>query len=94
MKVVGLKTLDKFKRKHGDCSAQIDEWLKDVRNSNWQSFNDVKKAYPSASVLNGNTVIFNIKWNNYRLVTVVVIVAGSVFIEWIGTHEECNGKTF
>lgn len=94
MKVVGLKILDKFKKKHGDCRTQIDEWLKDVRNSDWRSFNDIKKVYPSASVLNGNTVIFNIKGNKYRLVTVVVIVAGRVFIEWVGTHEEYNGKTF
>ena len=94
MKVVGLRTLDKFKKKHGDCRRQIDAWVKDVTNSDWQSFNDIKKVYPSASVLNGNTVIFNIKGNNYRLVTVVVIVAGRVFIEWIGTHEEYNGKHF
>ena len=94
MKVVGLKILDKFKKKHGDCRTQIDEWLKDVRTSNWRSFNDIKKVYPSASVLNGNTVIFNIKGNKYRLVTVVVIVANRVFIEWVGTHEEYNGKTF
>ena len=94
MKVVGLKILDKFKKKHGDCRTQIDEWLKDVRTSNWRSFNDIKKVYPSASVLNGNTVIFNIKGNKYRLVTVVVIVANRVFIDWVGTHEEYNGKTF
>ena len=43
MKVVGLKALDKFKKKHGDCRQQIDEWIKDVKNSNWQSFNDIKK---------------------------------------------------
>lgn len=94
MKVVGLKALDKFKKKHGDCRKQIDEWIKDVKNSSWQSFNDIKKIYPQASILNENTVIFNIKGNKYRLVTVVVIIAGRVFIEWIGTHEEYNKRTF
>jgi len=87
-------TLDKFKKKHGDCRKQIDEWIKDVTNSNWKSFSDIKKIYPQASILNENTVIFNIKGNKYRLVTVVVIVADRVFIEWIGTHEEYNKKTF
>lgn len=94
MKVVGLKTLEKFKKKHADCRTQITEWIHDVTKSNWKSFNDIKKVYPHASILNGNTVIFNIKGNSYRLVTVVVIVAGSVYIEWIGTHEEYNRKTF
>ena len=94
MKIVGFKALDKFKQRHGDCRQQVDEWVKDVNNSNWQSFNDIKKVYPNASILNNNTVIFNIKGNKYRLVTVVVIVAGRVFIEWIGTHEEYNKKVF
>lgn len=94
MKIVGLKALDEFKKKHGDCRRQIDEWINDVTNSEWESFNDLKSAYPQASILNGNTVIFNIKGNRYRLVTVVVIVAGRVFVEWIGTHEEYNKKTF
>ena len=94
MKVIGLKALDKFKKKHGDCRKQIDEWIKDVSTSDWKSFNDIKKNYPHASILNNNTVIFNIKGNKYRLVTVVVIVAERVFIEWIGTHEEYNSKSF
>ena len=80
MKVVGLKLLDEFKKKHGDCRRQIDGWVNDVNNSNWRSFNDIKKDYPQASILHDNTVIFNIKGNNYRLATVVVIVAGRVFI--------------
>ncbi|MFA6714913.1 MAG: type II toxin-antitoxin system HigB family toxin [Victivallaceae bacterium] len=54
--VVGLKALDKFKRNHSNCRRQIDEWINDVSNSNWQSFSDIKKVYPSASILNGNTV--------------------------------------
>ena len=94
MKVIGLKTLDKFKKKHGDCRKQINAWCKDVESSDWKTFSDIKKSYPHASILNGNTVIFNIKGNNYRLVTVVVIVAGRVFVEWIGTHEEYNNKSF
>ena len=94
MKVVGLKVLDKFKKKHGDCRRQIDEWINDVTKSNWKSFNDIKKVYPHASILNNNTIIFNIKGNSYRLVTVVVIVAGRVFVKWVGTHEEYNKKTF
>lgn len=94
MKVVGLKTLDEFKRKHGDCRRQVDAWVSDVTNSDWESFNDIKRAYPQASILKGNIVIFNIKGNNYRLVTVAVIAAGRVFVEWIGAHEEYNKKTF
>lgn len=94
MKIVGRKILEKFNKKHADCRKQIDEWAIEVANSNWKNFKDIKVKYPSASILNNNTVIFNIKGNKYRLVTVVVIVASRVFIEWIGTHEEYNHKIF
>ena len=94
MKIVGQKILEKFKKKHAVSRKQIDEWSIEVTSSNWKNFNDIKIRYPSASILNGNTMIFNIKGNKYRLAAVVVIVVGRVFIEWIGTHEEYNNKSF
>ena len=94
MKIVGAKILSKFKQKHADCRKQINEWIAEIEKSEWKNFSDMKKDFPGASILSGNTVIFNIKGNNYRLVTVIVIVGGKVFIEWIGTHAEYDKKTF
>jgi mRNA interferase HigB len=94
MIVVGLKKLDEFKKKHTNCKIQVDAWINEAEHSNWKSFNDIKLKYPSVSILKNNTIIFNLKGNKYRLVTVVVIVANRIYIEWIGTHEEYNKLNF
>ena len=43
-------------------------------------------------MLERNTVIFNVRGNEYRLVTVVAYLTGVVVVEWIGTHAEYTKK--
>jgi mRNA interferase HigB len=71
MKVVGRKDLNTFTHKHTDVRAQIDAWLCEVEEAEWQTPNDIKKRYSHASFLANNRVIFNLKGNKYRLDTKV-----------------------
>jgi mRNA interferase HigB len=48
----------------------------------------VKNAHPKASILKGGRVVFNIKANDYRLITVVQYVNGVMMIRFFGSHEE------
>ena len=48
----------------------------------------MKKAHPKASILKGGRVVFNIKGNDYRLVTAIDYRRGIVFIKWLGSHRE------
>ena len=49
---------------------------------------DVKKAHPKASILKGGRVVFNIKANDYRLISVVQYVDGVVMVRFFGSHDE------
>lgn len=53
---------------------------------------DVKRLYATASVVNAERVVFNIKGNDYRLVVSVDFEKGIVWIKWIGTHS--GGETW
>ncbi len=64
----------------------------DVGGSRWRTPQDIKDKYASASMLERNTVIFNVRGNEYRLVTVVAYQTGVVVVEWIGTHTEYTKK--
>jgi len=46
--------------------------------------------YRSASILNDNRVVFNIKGNQYRLVVKVNDSFKVIFIRFVGTYEEYN----
>lgn len=54
----------------------------------WKTPEDVKKPHPKASILKGSRVVFNIKANDYRLVTVVQYAGGVVAIRFFGSHED------
>ena len=47
-----------------------------------------KKKYPSASILNNNRIVFNIKGNNYRLIVWINYNYQMIWIRFIGTHAE------
>jgi mRNA interferase HigB len=51
---------------------------------------DVKPLYATASIVNAERIVFNIKGNDYRLVVSVDFEKGIVWIKWIGTHKAYN----
>ena len=94
MNVVSRKIIDEFIKKHPDGKNSIESWYHEAKNTVWKDSMDIKKRYSTASFLNKNYVIFNIKGNSYRLVTKIAYKTGHVLIKWIGTHAEYNRKSF
>jgi mRNA interferase HigB len=68
-------------------SAAI-EILVSRSKSEWKNPNEIKMEYPSASFLNDNRVVFNIKGNSYRLIVRINYDYQMVWIRFVGTHSE------
>jgi mRNA interferase HigB len=68
--------------------SQYDAWLAIAESARWRGLEDVKVSHPKASILKGGRVVFNIKGNDFRLVTAVQYQAGVVSIRFFGTHGE------
>ena len=83
MRIIAKKTLREFWEAHADCEQQ----LKSCRTE-WKNPNEIKQEYPSASILNDNRVVFNIKGNSYRLIVKINYEYQMVWIRFIGTHSE------
>lgn len=94
MQLLGLPTLDDYKRNHAETRGPLDAWRCEVEKAQWSGPGDVKSRYPSASLLADNRVIFNIKGNSYRLVVKIRYQNGIVLVEWVGTHAEYSKKSF
>ena len=88
MIVVAKEVLEKYVKKHGDVRKAVEAWINDVEMSTWNTPQDIKNRYSSASFLANNKVIFNLKGNNHRLIVIVAYSMGIVTIKWIGTHAE------
>jgi mRNA interferase HigB len=63
-------------------------WYAEGRASRWTTTADVKRRYGTASVISAERIVFSIKGNDYRLVVAVDLPRSTVWIMWIGTHEE------
>lgn len=88
MRVIAKRTLRDFWGKHADSEQQLKSWYNEAEQAYWKSPNDIKKDYPSASILEDNRMVFNIKGNNYRLIVRINYKYGIVWIRFIGTHAE------
>ncbi|HZC45612.1 MAG TPA: type II toxin-antitoxin system HigB family toxin [Candidatus Acidoferrum sp.] len=68
--------------------AALDAWYREVHRADWSNPADVKRDFGTASIVGNNRVVFNIKGNDYRLITAINYRRRVVFIKWIGAHRD------
>ena len=73
---------------HNDCEQQLKSWFQEASKAEWKNTNEIKKEYPSASILKSNRIVFNIKGNAYRLIVKINFQYQMIWIRFIGTHSE------
>lgn len=66
----------------------LKSWHKEASEANWVNPAEIKQRYPSASILEDNRIVFNIKGNKYRLIVKINYDFGIVWIRFIGTHAD------
>ena len=86
LRIISKKILRDFWEIHADSEHQLKSWFHETSNAEWKNPNEVKKEYPSASILNDNRIVFNIKGNNYRLIVKINYNYQMIWIRFIGTH--------
>jgi mRNA interferase HigB len=73
MTLLGQDVLSRAGRKNAPLRQWLLRWVATVENAVWLSLEDVRSVYPNADgvKLKSNVVvtIFNVKGNNYRLLT-------------------------
>ncbi|WP_010179670.1 type II toxin-antitoxin system HigB family toxin [Aquimarina agarilytica] len=88
MRVIAKRTLRDFWSNNPDSEQQLLAWYREATKANWESPNEIKTNYASASILKNSRVVFNICGNKYRLITDINFPRKWVFIRFIGTHKE------
>ena len=94
MIVIGTELVERYFAKRAGhkgikaARSQYEAWLAVAGHADWRTPEDVKAAYPKASILKAGRVVFNIKGNDYRLVAAVQYRAGVLAIRFFGSHVE------
>ncbi|NWF57845.1 MAG: type II toxin-antitoxin system HigB family toxin [Fischerella sp.] len=87
MHVISRKALREFSDIHADAEIPLNVWYRIAKSATWKNIMDVKEVRPDADFVDGYTV-FNIKGNNYRLITEINYKSQTIFIRHVFTHTE------
>lgn len=94
VRIIARRTLLAFaatregRKDHKALKGALDAWFAEVRAARWANMAAVKQLYATASIVTADRIVFNIKGNDYRLVTAVDFEKAIVWIKWIGAHAE------
>ena len=90
MRIIARKTIKEFwcLPQYSDSQRPLKSWYRAIKEAKWDSSNDVKRQFRSASIIGGNRVVFNIAGNKYRLVVKFNYPYKIGYIRFIGTHEQ------
>ena len=88
MRIIAKKTLQEYWEKEPGARVALQAWHAEAKNAEWSSPADVKAHYATASILKDGRVVFNIGGNKYRLVVWINYPFFTIYIRFVGTHEE------
>ncbi|OGL49825.1 MAG: hypothetical protein A2161_19220 [Candidatus Schekmanbacteria bacterium RBG_13_48_7] len=87
MHIITRKRLNEFSEKHPDTKSSLEHWYKSMKNTNFESFAEIKRMFSTVDQVGGLTV-FNIAGNKARLVTAIHYNRHKVYIRAVLTHHE------
>ena len=93
MRVIAKRTLRKFWESSAhnlESKAPIEAWYAEAKKAKWQTPHDIKKQFRSVSILKNSRAVFNIGGNKFRLVIAIDYYRQTIFIRFIGTHQQYN----
>lgn len=91
MRIIAKKTLREFWKRHPDAERPLLAWYREVKKEDWEAPAIIKVKCRNTSIIGGNRAVFDIKGNNYRLVTEIDYAHRLVRIRFIGTHDQYDG---
>ncbi len=99
MHVVTRKHLAEAEECYPDAAREIRSWYKIVSQVRWRNFTEVRQVFKDADLVDGY-VIFNIRQNRYRLITIVhyarefegQTTMGHIYIRSFLTHRQYDNR--
>jgi len=94
VRVIARSTLRQFAdslkgtKAYGPVKSALDTWFHETIRAQWKTPADVKAVYANASLVGNDRVVFNIKGNDFRMVTAIDYGRQIVFVKWLGSHAD------
>lgn len=90
MRIISKKVMADYWTKIPAAKSELEAWLAEAKTADWATPAEVKAKYGNASILKGGRVVFNICGNKHRLVVWINYDYHTIYIRFLGTHDEYN----
>ena len=90
MVIITKSKINDFINQHPAAANALDTWYKICKDSSWKNHAALKDIFLSADYIGNERYVFNIKGNEYRLIAMIHFDIRTMYIRFIGTHEEYN----
>jgi len=88
MVIISHKAIREFTKVHPELLPALERWYSITLKADWNNFSNMKKDFNSVDAIGNGLFVFNIKGNDCRLIVRIIFRARTVFIRFIGTHNE------
>lgn len=88
MRIISKKALQNFYSQYPDSKIPLENWYRMVKKEQWTCFTDIKKTFNTVDNVGNKRYVFNIKGNDYRIVTIIQFTIKAVLIRFVGTHTQ------
>lgn len=90
MRVIAKSRLRQYwqKKQYQSAEQPLRAWHDEIAKGTWKNFNELKRDYPSASIVGNGRVVFNIHGNDFRLVVKFEFRMNACFIRFFGTQRD------
>jgi len=87
------KRLVEFAQKYPNAESALDHWYRIVKRTNFDSFAELRKTFPSVDQV-GKFTVFNIDGNKARLIAAIHFNRKIIYIRHVLTHKEYDKGTW
>lgn len=87
MVVISKRPINKFIESYPEAAEALLRWYLITKESNWATFSELKKSFPSTDSVENDLYVFIIGGNKSRLIARIIFSARIVFVRFVGTHK-------
>ena len=88
MVILSKPIIREFGSRHPAAAKPLNYWYALVLAADWRNLADIRAIYNSVDFVGNERYVFNIGGNKFRLVARILFPARTVYIKFIGTHQE------
>jgi mRNA interferase HigB len=88
MVILSYSSIRDYTKQNPKVGISLLDWYGKTKKAQWSTITDVRDTFGYADYVGDERFVFNIHGNHYRLVAAVSFEKRTVYIKFIGTHEE------